>query len=182
MTKQFDLVAFQARFNVALNDLRGAEKITRSTLMELSRSVLQVVHETQDIGYANRILEVLTPVNKKVAIAFFREFTGFKFSEKDSIFFKKDKKNYEEVKAKALEWLDDPLNNIWSWADRNIEVETKEFDAARLQKQAESLLKKAENNGFKKKDVLAAIMASGVTVDELVEFMQTLPDVELNVA
>lgn len=179
--KKFDLVAFQAQFNVSLYNLTGAEKITRSELMSLSRSVLVALHEVEDIGYVNRILEVLTPVNKKVAIEYFRAWTGFRFDDKSKTFIKKDKKRYDEIKQECIKFLDDPLNNIWSWAERNIDIEPKEFDSARLKKSAESLLKKAENNGFKKSDVLKAMMESGITLDELVEFMSTIEGVDLTV-
>lgn len=177
--QEFNKVAFDAKFNVTLNDLRGAEKITRSALLALSRDVWAAFHQTEDVSYINRILEVLTPINKKVAIEFFKEYSGFKYDEKAGMFGKKDKKHYDEKKANAIAWLEDPLNNIWTWAERNIEIEKKEFDAERLKKQAESLLKKAENNGFKKADVFKALMASGVTEDDLIQFIESLGFVEV---
>lgn len=175
------LIAFMARFNVALNDLTKAEKVTRSTLMELSRSVLPIVHETGDIGYVNRILVVLSPMNKRMAIEFFREFSGFRFDDKKGEFVSKDKKRFDECVAAFVKFLEDPLNNIWSWAEKNLEVEKKEFDFGQLKKQTDSLLKKADKNGFKKADVLRAMMESGITADELIEFMQTLPGVEMTI-
>lgn len=175
----FNKVAFESSFNSRLIDLRNSEKITRAALLDLSRKVWEGFHHTEDVAYLNRILEVLTPVNRKVCIAFFREFSGFRFDEKEMKFIKKDKKHYEEKKASVTEWLDDPLNNIWSWSERNIEIEAKEFDASRLKKQAESLLKKAENNGFKKADVLRAMMDSGITEAELIEFVESLGFVEV---
>lgn len=176
-----DLVSFMARFNVALNDLNLAEKVTRSTLMELSRTVLVVVHETGDIGYVNRILAVLTPMNKKTAIEFFKEFSGFKWDDKKGEFSTKDKKHFDAKVVTFAEWLEDPLNNLWSWAEKNLEVTPKDFDFTQLKKGAESLLKRADKNGFKKVDVLRAMMESGITADELIEFMQTLPGVEMTV-
>lgn len=174
----FNKVAFDSRFNTRLNDLRSAEKITRAALMDLSREVFVAFHATEDIDYINRILEVLTPVNKKVAIEFFKEFSGFKYDEKQGKFSGKDKKHYDEKKAATIAWLEDPLNNIWTWADRNITIE-KEFDFSSLKKGAEQLLKKADKNGFKKADVFKALMESGVTEDDLIGFIESLGFVEV---
>lgn len=175
----FNKVAFDSRFNTRLNDLRSAEKVTKAALMDLSREVFVAFHATEDIDYINRILEVLTPVNKKVSIEFFKEFSGFKYDDKQGKFSGKDKKHYDEKKAATLAWLEDPLNNIWVWADRNIEIEKKEFDAERLKKQAASLLKKATDNGFQKADVFKALMESGVTEADLIGFIESLGFVEV---
>lgn len=174
---------FIAKFEQSLEALAKSEKVTRSELLALSRSTLEALHSDVegirgDIGYVNRLLGVLTPMNRKTAILYFKEFTGFKFDEAKLEFTGKDKKHYEEKKAQCLEFLADPLNNVWSWAERNVEVEKKAFD---INKKAEQFLKQADKEGFKKVDVLKAIMAAGVSVDELIEFMGTVEGVELDV-
>jgi hypothetical protein len=180
--KQFNKVAFDGMFNAKLNDLRLAERVTKAALMDLSRNVWEAFHNTEDISYINRILEVLTPVNRKVAIEFFKEFSGFNFDEKANAFGRKNKKDYDAKKEVTLAWLEDPLNNIWTWAERNIEIAPKEFDAERLNKSVQQLMQKADKNGFKKADLLKAMLANGLTVDELIGFMGTLEGIELNVA
>lgn len=177
----FNKQEFEGRFDQSINSLQKAEKTTRTELLSLSRSVLEATHATGDIGYVNRILAVLTPVNRKVAIEYFKAFTGFRFDAEAKQFTKKNKKQYEEAQQACADFLEDPLNNIWSWAERNIEIESKEFDQERLNKTVESLLKKADKNGFKPADVLKAMMQHGVTVDTLVDFMGTIEGIELNV-
>lgn len=175
----FNKAEFDSKYNSILIGLTQSEKITKAALMDLSRHVFAGLHFTEDVAYINRLLAVLTPVNKKVAIEFFKEFSGFQYDEKKGEFSRKDKKHYEEKKAAVIEWLTDPMNNIWSWAERNIEIETKEFDAERLKKQAASLLKKATDNGFQKADVFKALMESGVTEDDLIGFIESLGFVEV---
>ncbi len=67
MNMNFDKAVFNAAFEAAIIVLAGAEKITKETLKDLSRTVLVAHHATEDIGYINRLVDVLTPVNKKVA-------------------------------------------------------------------------------------------------------------------
>lgn len=165
---------FNAYFDNQLSALDGAEKITKAVLLDLSRQILTAHHETQDIGYINRLLAVLTPVNRKVANLYFSEFSGFNFNAKAGEFGKKDKKNYEEAKQRAITFLDDPMNNIWSWAGRNVEVEAKEFDEARLKKAMEATLKKADKAGMSQKQVLKALLEGGLTIDTLMEVMDDI--------
>jgi hypothetical protein len=167
----FNKEAFQAAFAAALINLAGAEKVTKVVLLDLSRSVLEAHHATQDVAYMNDLLAVLTPVNKRVAIEYFKEFSGFKYSQDAGKFIHKDKKAYEGIKDKCEEFLADPLNNIWTWQARSLEIEPKEFDAERMKKQAEALLKKADKNGFKQIDVLKAMLSGGLKIETLIALM-----------
>ena len=97
----FNKDKFNAYFDGKLGELAGAEKITKAVLLDLSRQVLAAHHETQDVGYINRLLVVLTPMNRKVANLYFSEFSGFNFSAKSEEFGKKDKKNYEAARSFA---------------------------------------------------------------------------------
>lgn len=178
---KFDLKTFQDGFDVSLRALIKAEKVTRSELMTLSRSVLEAVHETGDISYVNRILEVLTPVNRKVAKLYFQMFTGFRYDSESDTFTRKDKKNYDEKKEACDKFLTDPLNNIWSWAGRHVDVEPKAFDAESLKKSIETIIKKATKSNINKMEILKATMDAGFTMDELIEFMSTLEGVEVEV-
>lgn len=170
----FNKDKFNAYFDGKLGELAGAEKITKAVLLDLSRQVLSAHHETEDIGYINRLLVVLTPMNRKVANLYFSEFSGFNFSAKSEEFGKKDKKNYESAKERAITFLDDPLNNIWTWAARNVEVEAKEFDEERLKKNMEAILKKADKADIPQATVLKALLAGGLSIDTLMQVMDEL--------
>lgn len=172
----FNKEAFNAAFEAAIIRLADSEKITKQVLLDLSRSVLVAHHETEDIGYINRLLVVLTPMNRGTANLYFSEFSGFNFSAKSGEFGKKDKKNYEAAKIKAAEFLDDPLNNIWTWAARNVTIEAKEFDEERMKKSLENTLKKADKAGFSQAQVLKAMLSAGLSIDALFAIMDEVKD------
>ena len=174
----FDKAQYDPAFKKQVNELSKAEKITKAILLDLSRSVLEAHHATQDVHYVNSVVHVLTPVNKKVAILFFKEFTGFSYSEEEGKFTRKDKKAYDDAQAKAMEFLDDPLNNIWSWAGRNIEIEAKEFTLERMKKQFESTLKKAKDNQFTELQVIETFMEAGLSMDTLIALMDKITGVK----
>ena len=173
---EFNSLAFVASFDNILASLAASEKITKATLQTLSRDLLALLHTKNpkqgDIGYINRVTNVLTPVNRKVFVMFCREFTGFICDKTGQVFLKKSQKHYDDVAIKALVWLDDPMNNIWSWAERNIEIQPKEFSLEMVKKQTESMLKKAEKAGFTQADVLASMFEAGFTLDALVVMLE----------
>jgi hypothetical protein len=166
----FNKQEFNKSFDAAIIKLQDAEKITKAVLLTLSREVLAAHHETQDIGYINRVVAVLTPVNRKVAILFFQAFSGFKLG-KDGVFATKDKKNYDKALEASLAFLEDVNNNIWSWAAREVEIEPKEFDLARLKKNLEATLKKATDNQIDQLTVLETMMEAGLKLDTLLALM-----------
>lgn len=170
----FDKAQYDVEFKGEVSKLAEAEKITKAVLLTLSRSALVAHHNTQDVHYVNSIIKVLTPVNRKVAILYFQEFTGFQWSDEKGEFTKKDKKAYDEVFVKAMEFLDDPLNNIWSWAARNVEVEAKEFTIERMKKQFESTLKKAKDNQITELMVIETMMEAGLSMDTLIALMDKI--------
>lgn len=172
----FNKEAYNEAFDAAIIRLADSEKITKQVLLDLSRSVLVAHHETEDIGYINRLLAVLTPMNRGTANLYFSEYSGFNFSAKTGEFGKKDKKNYEAAKAKSAEFLDDPLNNIWTWAARNVTIEAKEFDEERMKKALENTLKKADKAGFSQAQVLKAMLSAGLSIDTLFAIMDEVKD------
>lgn len=178
MSKEFDVKAFEAAFAKSIVKLISSERITKAELQTLSRTVLYAVHVTGDIDYCNRLIEVLTPVNKKVAIVYFKHFAGFSFDDALSLFTKKSKKRYEEAHKLAMEFLDDPMNNIWSWAARNIEIEQKEFTLDKVTEGVKQMMKKAGNAGFSQADVMRAIIKAGVEIDTIIACMDSFADVE----
>lgn len=177
----FDKATFEAGLTKAIKALKASEKVTKENLQVLSRSVLEALHHPLggDIGYVNRLLEVLTPMNKKVAILYFKEFTGFNFDSEKGTFTTKNKKAYAEVQAKVVTFLEDPMNNLWSWAGREVDIEKKEFDLERLQKMTESIVKKADKAGITQLEILRAVMAAGVKVDTILELMQEMDGIEV---
>lgn len=168
----FNKETFVKAFDAAIIELAGAERVTKAVLLTLSRTVLEAHHATEDVGYINRLITVLTPVNKKVAILFFQAFSGFKFSSEKQEFTSKDKKGYDEAHKAALVFLEDVNNNIWSWAAREVDIEPKEFDIERMKKQVTSLLKKVNDNGLSQVDMLKAMLENGLSLDSVLALMK----------
>lgn len=168
---KFDHAAFQAKFEANILALQGAEKITKASLMVLSRDVLECLHTTEDVRPVNAVINSLTPVNKKVAVLFFQHFTGFKFDDTTSNFTSKNKAAYDAKRLLSASFLEDPLNNIWTWADREVVLTAKEFDIKEVTKATERFLKKAEKANLTQADVLRAVLAGGINLDTLMEIL-----------
>lgn len=170
----FNRETFAAAFISAIDALSQSEAVTKRELRALSRDLLVALHEgcagvAGDNQYMNKLLQVLTPVNRKVAVVFFRHFSGFSYDDKLLAFTKKSKKRYDQAHRDYVEFIAEPANNIWTWAERNIEVEQKPFDGEKLQKAAKAMLARAGEAGFQQSDVLKAFIKNGLTLDTIIE-------------
>lgn len=118
-----------------LDSIKASEAITRVELAELSREALIYVVDTADIDLVNRLLGVLTPVNKLAALAFFREFIPHveeKNGEEFSRFGGQMKARAFKRKVAAIgDFLANEENNIWTWCAINVVVEQKPKDTGK---------------------------------------------------
>lgn len=179
MDKKFDRQAFNVKFDELVLSLHDAEKITKPALATLSRMVLEQIHFDGDIQPVNRLLNVLTPMNRKVAVLFFQAFTGFLYTEKTQSFGKKDKNLYAQKFAAYEKETEEESFNIWTWAEREIVIDSKPFDVSKITSTVASLLKKADKNNISKLDFIKAIMDGGVSTDELIGALQALDIVDV---
>lgn len=183
--QKFNITAFVNGFNITLNALKESERITKDALRSLSRDLLLQLHTIEDnprcgdIGFTNQVVAVLTPMNRKTMVLFMQEFSGFLYNEKEEQFTKKDKGAYADKFVKAGEFLEDPMNNIWSWAERNVKVEKKMFKLDTLTKDIKKALEAKNDEGmlvYDKADVIKAIMAGGLDVKAIVEIMEQMAE------
>ncbi len=177
---KFNINTFLNSFNIAIKAIAESERITKDNLRWLSRDLLSQLHETEDnprcgdIQFVNQLLLVLTPMNRKTLVLFMQEFSGFKYDDKTELFTVKAKSVYAERLAKANEFLDDPHNNLWTWAERNVKVEKKAFKLDTLTKDIGKALKAEDEEGnalYTKADVIGAILAGGITADDLMALL-----------
>lgn len=138
-------------------EVAAAEKVTRAGLRTLSRDLLEYVPETDDIAIVNRLLGVLTPMNRATAILYFAHFLPWE-QEKDVdgnfLRFGKRMKGEKKLKRKADDiaaWLAEEGNDIWSWAEVNVEVKQKDFKAT-VARAIESALKGQKAKGATEDD------------------------------
>lgn len=114
-----------------LEAIANAEKITRFELGAISRELLMYVPDSNDIDIVNRLIGVLTPMNRKIAILFFKHFLPWEVEvDHDDEFSRFGKKLKADKKVKRrmemiVEFLSDENANIWSWAEVHVEVEQK---------------------------------------------------------
>lgn len=174
----FTSAQFIQSFPATLARLADSEKITKETLRDLSRDLLSALHtkgDTEgDIGFINRTIAVLTPINKRVFVLYCKRFTGFIMNEEGSAFLKKSKKHYDNVSKEALEFIAEPANNLWTWSAIHVDVEPKAFDLKAITAQVINYFKKAEKAGVSKADVLSAIIAGGIDADMLIAALDSV--------
>lgn len=182
MKAGFDRAGFEKVFNGQVLRLKRSEMITRQVLMVLSRTVLEAHHATEDVGYINRLLEVLTPVNRKVAVVYFTHFSGFHYDDTLARFTKKSGKRYDECDKLSTIFLEDPLNNIWSWAGRNVEIQKKDFELAQVTAYMGNVLKKAAKAGVSQADLLRAVLKAGIEADAIIAMLDDLGSPEKVIA
>ena len=171
----FNREQFDQSFQERVASLAASEKVSKELLRALSRDVLEAHHATGDVAYVNGIIAVLSPMNRKVCILFFKEVSGHICNE-DGIFGKKDKKKYEEAHKKSFDRLEDPNFNVFSWSDMHVEIEKKPYTLGKLQQQMGSLVKKAEENKISHADIIRALFANGVEVNEFLKVMEHMAE------
>jgi len=170
-----------------LDAVAAAEKITRVELGHLSRELLEYVVDTHDIDIVNRLIGVLTPVNKRVSILYFTHFLPWTV-EKDSdgkfVRFGKMLGKPKQVKKRVeliAAFLVNENNNIWSWSDEHIEVEQKQInlgeklETAIVQAMQGVDTDKQHGDALSKADILTVVMKH-ITGDEMLDIITSVAD------
>lgn len=168
----FSREQFAVAFAASIDALAQSENVTKRELKGLSRSVLEATHETGDIQFVNKLIAVLTPVNRKVAVVFFKHFSGFSYDDTLMMFTKKSKKRYAEAFAEYVVFMENPNNNIWTWAERNIEIEQKAFELEKVTSYLKVALQKAKDANLTHVDVMRAVIKAGITADDIIAIME----------
>lgn len=154
-----DVKAFDAEFNNAVEQLGASEKITKSLLKVYASLAVQAVHQFQNPAYLNKLRGALTPVNKKVFTEFALYYAGYSFDKDAQAFTTKSKKRYIEAKARWDAFCEDPLNNIWVFADRHIQVERKPFNVQALNDSFKRVWRAAHEANISNVDVIKAMLS-----------------------
>lgn len=181
MTMSFDQI------NNAIDAIAKAEKITKSKLGEVSRTILQYLIETEDVRPVNRLLGkddkgnfLLTPVNWRIGVQYFAHFLPFTSNyEKEVkqaaikggdrvplVFSKKNKRKWDAQVAEIEAWLANEDNDLWVWSN-NAEIEAKPVD---YKKQITNAVKKAlaeDKGGMSLVDVFEAMMEADVDMADM---------------
>ena len=165
-------------------ELAASEKVTKVKLGQLSRELMVYVMESRDISAANRLLDVLSPVNKKAAIVFFTHFlpwTPELGEDKSFLHFGKMMKGQKAVDKRMqlmINFIADEDNTIWTWAKDNIQLEAKPKDFFKSVSGAVERALKGDDATppLAREEVVKALFAAGMTIDDLLEAMTTPED------
>lgn len=157
------------------NRLARAEKITKRLLSELSRDILTYfLEEGKDIAKVNRLLGVLTPQNRKAASIFFNHFLAWKMNEDGTFAGMLGKKQVEDMFPRIDNFLADPMADIWSWAEDNIDVEKKKADfvgaiqdaVKRALAGAKESDKRIATEPLTPAQIMDAVLSAGISIDD----------------
>jgi transcriptional/translational regulatory protein YebC/TACO1 len=167
----------KARIESGIVTLAKTERITKKVLSELSRTLVAYVYETGDVSLVNRTIQVLTPVNKRVACLYFPTYIGWSFDEKTCMFGKKAKdKTYNKKLELATAYLEDEGNDIWRYAEDEIQLQAKPKNYGAKLTQLVTKALTDEDEGLSAKEVLFAILASEELT--LADLMQPLAEIK----
>lgn len=169
-----------------------AESVTRHELGELSREVLAFVCVSEDVRIINTLLGkgedgkyTLTSNNRRVAGLYFKEFVPFTVAEDDTgrvQFAKKKAKVWDKGCAKIEAFLAVEDNNLWTWAETNVEIEGKPKEySGKLSKLVSKALAD-EVEGITGVEVLQAALQGGVSIEDLLALVDAMTTVQAEAA
>lgn len=172
---------FMVAFAAQLEALAGAERITKEKLKDMSRSLLGALVGAPDydallvgdIQFINSVIPILTPMNKKTFVLFMQEFSGFNFENETCVFTTKVQRDKVKQQAKTLAFLEDPHNNIWTWAEKHVKVEKKVFKLEQVTKIIEKAREATEGND---EAILLAVLDGGISIESLVLVMEHMAE------
>ena len=184
VTRNMGRADMQQLIDERIAKLAEAEKITKVELRELSRLVVEYItlEGVDDIARVNRLVEAVTPFNRRGLVPYCKHFLPFK-SEQDEngkhIKFTTKIKSDKTLKAKyeeAKEFLSDPSNDFWSWSEKNLDVDKKAFNLSSYVTDAVTLAMngKKETRSTEAADpltpveIIEAVLAAGIGVDDVI--------------
>lgn len=194
-----------SQLTALIAEVTAAERITKEGLSTLSRELLMFAYEHGDISPINSLMGVdsngkhrLTPLNWRTAAMYFNNFVAFtsnyekqveKYVKKPSgqrpvlTFNKKSKAKYTRLLPTVTQWLSDSSNDIWVWADANIEMSDKPVD---LMAMAVKAIVKAmtddDNGGFTIGEIITAVNADEAVTVSLDSIRESLATVTTEIA
>lgn len=170
----------KSAISTGIFSLGKSESNVQTKVSFVSRGLLDylVNQDSCDIGMANRFIDSLTPANRKVAIKFLQEFLPYQWlgNRKENpveAFGKKMKKGYDDKCKAAIAFLRNEDADLWTWAAVNVKIEKRAPDYV---KQVESNVAKALKAEVSAADIINAVLAGGVSTEDMLAIMAELAD------
>lgn len=167
-----------------IDSIATAEKVTKKELGLLSRELLTyiVLDDSNDIDMVNRLIGVLSPVNKRVAVLFFDHFLPFKAEfdgeGKRKVFVRfggkeKGERKLSRYADNVTSFLEDEYNNIWTWQASHVDVDKVPDYNKSIQNAVKKALSDSEN-GLSQTEVLNAVFAGGIEIDAVIAVLNSM--------
>lgn len=156
--------------------IANAERVTKVELAGFAREALIYVPASNDIDLVNRLIEVLTPMNKAAAIRFFSHFLPWeqeKDAEGNHVRFGKKLKKEKMIKQREeaiKEFLEEEENNFWKWQPAR-PVKKKDFFST-IRKDVEKALAGDERTDTPPLPVdliIRAVMEGGISFEQMLD-------------
>lgn len=164
--------------NAHIVAIGNGEQSFKKEMGEVSRDLLTYVSETGDIDAVNRLIDVLTPINRERARTYFTNFLPYTVEKGGRYGSKSKNKNLVEKKEKlCAEFLKAPQHNIWTWLVEKqgapAVARPKEYEKKISQLVKRALTDKDEKERVEPAAVLRAIINGGVKLSDIM--MALLP-------
>lgn len=173
-------MSLQTTLNNRITTLRKSEKITKAELGLASREVLSYLlfdENPHDIGMLNRLVDALTPMNKKTLTLFAQHFLPYKYDENAKQFGKLNKKQLE-AKSELVKTFLESGDTIWDWAAAKVDLRPKAPDyAKKIKSDITKALQGNEEQGVEpmtKADVFGVILDSGIDIDDILNLLEQM--------
>ena len=142
----------------------------KAEMADASRNFIEYIRENGDIDVVNRLMAVLTPINREKVRAYFNHFLPYTWESKAARFGGKSKNKDVVAKKEKLSaaFLADEQNNLWTWFAEQAAApvaKPKEYE-----KKIEALVKKAledKEEHIPVGAVIRAVIKGGASLAEI---------------
>ena len=116
----------EATIRQRIETIAASEAVTKKELELVATELLQYVPNSGDIGTVNRLIHVLTPVNKQAAIHFFKAHLEWKFDGESNQFTEKYKgqKSLQRASKARTSFFKNNMT-FWKWVEAEVKIEKK---------------------------------------------------------
>ena len=162
------------------------ERTSKNAVAELAVDCLDFLHEHGQNAVCNQMLLALSPANKRVVFAFFKEYSGFVMDKEEGM-----KKKIQPVRAKdgtiekdvyadkkiAYTEFKEQGSSLWMWYaayGKQEKPEASPLDLNKVAKTVAGFAEKAEKQGIKRLALFNALVSGVFEAQEVADMLKEL--------
>lgn len=175
-----------AIIEASIAKLVGIEKESKALIAECAVDCLDSLHDNGQTAVCNKLLLALSPANKKVVFAFFREYSGFIMDKEEGMKKKKqpvrakdgtiEKDAYADARISYNEFKEQG-SSLWlwyaAWGKQDKPVATP-LDLNKVSKTVQGFAEKADKQGIKRIALFNAIIGGVFEAQEVADMLKAL--------